>query len=121
MPSLFVTNDKLMTREDYMRNLKDFSKDTAKYSHIKGFMTWRAFFEFVNNIIFIQHEIKHIFIVKPTFARYTEVDEIYRKEKKSASQMRSSGINCANFKSKGEISVTPNATPKLSQLSNYSP
>ena len=27
----------------------------------------------------IQHEIKYIFITKPTFAKYTEMDEIYRR------------------------------------------
>jgi hypothetical protein len=26
----------------------------------------------------IQHEIKNIFITKPTFPKYTEMDEIYR-------------------------------------------
>ena len=33
---------------------------------------------------FIQHDIKHIFVVKPTFARYNKVDEIYRKVTKIA-------------------------------------
>lgn len=82
MPSLFAINDKLLTREDYMRNLKDIARDTAKFSNAKGVMTGRAFFEVISNDIFIYHEIKHIFVVKPTFARYTEVDEIYRKATK---------------------------------------
>lgn len=79
LPSLFVINEKLMTREDYMKKLQDISKDTAKSSSIKGSMTRRDFYEAINNISVIQHEIKHIFSVKPTFSRYTEVDEIYRK------------------------------------------
>ena len=29
--------------------------------------------------IIIQHEIKHIFIVKPTFAKYTDMDEVYMR------------------------------------------
>jgi hypothetical protein len=27
----------------------------------------------------IQHEIKHVFVVKPTFAKYTDMDEVYRR------------------------------------------
>jgi hypothetical protein len=79
LPSLFVINDKLMTMEDYMKKLKDIAKDTTKSSHIKGAMTGKYFYEAINNMSFIQHEIKHIFVVKPTFVRYTEVDEIYCK------------------------------------------
>jgi len=69
LPSLFVINDKLMTREDYKKKIQDIPKDTTKSSHIKGTMTGRAFYEAISNISFIQHEIKHIFAVKPTFAR----------------------------------------------------
>jgi len=79
MPSLFVINDKLMTREYYMKKLQDIAKDTTKSSNIKGSMIGRALDEAINNISFIQCEIKYIFIVKPTFARYTQVDEIYHK------------------------------------------
>lgn len=82
LPSLFLINDKLMTREDYKKKLQAISKDTTKYSHIKGVMIGRAFYEAICNIIFIQHEIHHIFVVKPTFAWYTEVYEIYHKGKK---------------------------------------
>ena len=83
-PSLFVINEKLMTKEDYKKKLQDIAKDTSKLSHIKGAMTGRAFYEAISNMSFIQHEIKHIFVVKPTFSRYTEVDEIYRKVTKIA-------------------------------------
>jgi len=79
LPSLFVINDKLMAREDYLKKLQDISKDIAKSSNIKGSMTGRVFYEAINNICFIQNEIKHIFIVKPTFSKYYEVDEIYHR------------------------------------------
>ena len=82
LPSLSVINAKLMTREGYMKKLKDIAKDTVKSSHIKGAMTGRAFCEAIINTSFIQHEIKHIFVVKPTFSWYTEVDQIYLKAKK---------------------------------------
>lgn len=44
-PSLFVINDKLITREDYVKNLNEISKDTAKFSNIRGTMTWKALLE----------------------------------------------------------------------------
>ena len=79
MPSLFVINEKLMTRKDYKNKLQDITKDTTKSSHIKVAITGRDFYEAINNMSFIKHEIKHIFVVKPTFARYNDLDEIYRK------------------------------------------
>ena len=32
-------------------------------------------------LFFLQHEIKHLFVFNPTFAKYTEVDENFRKIK----------------------------------------
>ena len=78
LPSLFVINDKLMLREDYMKKLKETVR-AASMSSIKGSMTGRAFYEAIKNISFIQHEIKHIFTVKPIFAKYIEANEIYRR------------------------------------------
>lgn len=42
-------------------------------------MTAKAFLETMSNDFHVQNEVKHIFTVKPTFAKYTEVDEIYRR------------------------------------------
>ena len=33
----------------------------------------------MENEFYIQNELKHVFTVKPTFAKYIEVDEIYRR------------------------------------------
>ena len=30
-------------------------------------------------LFYLQHEIKHLFVIKPTFARYTEADENFRR------------------------------------------
>lgn len=32
----------------------------------------------MSNDFHVQNEVKHIFTIKTTFAKYTEVDEIYR-------------------------------------------
>lgn len=42
-------------------------------------MTGRAMLGTLSNDIFIQYEIKHVFVVRSTFAKYTEMDEAYCK------------------------------------------
>ena len=79
LPSLFVINDKLITYEDYVRKLKEIGRDNSKFSSIKGSMKDREFLGAMGNDFFIQHEVNHIFVVRPTFSKYTEVDEIYQK------------------------------------------
>ena len=48
-------------------------------SSIKGSMKGKSFYKAIENISFIHHEIKHICTVKPTFAKYTKVDEVYNR------------------------------------------
>ena len=55
------------------------AKDNSKIAGIQGNIIGKAFLETLQFDLNIQHEIKHIFITKPTFSKYTEVDEIYRK------------------------------------------
>jgi hypothetical protein len=79
LPGLLVLNDKLITLPDYNQKLKTVAKDNSKFAGIQGSITGKAFLETLQFDLNIQHEIKHIFITKPTFSKYTEVDEIYRK------------------------------------------
>lgn len=53
LPSLFVINVKLMTREDYKKKLQYIAKDTTNSSHIKDVMIGRSFYEAINNMSFI--------------------------------------------------------------------
>jgi hypothetical protein len=55
------------------------AKGNSKFVGIQGSITGKYFPETLQLDLNIQHEIKHIFITKPTFAKYTEIDEIYRK------------------------------------------
>jgi hypothetical protein len=77
LPGLRVINDKLMKLSDYKKKLAIVAKDISKFSGIHGSITGRAFLEAFQSDISIQHEIPYIFIVKPTFAKYTEMDEVY--------------------------------------------
>jgi hypothetical protein len=74
---LMVLNDKLMTLPDYKHKMATMAKDSSKFSGIQGTIMGKAFLETLQPDISVQHEIKYIFIIKPTFAKYTEVDEVY--------------------------------------------
>jgi hypothetical protein len=79
LPGLRVLNDKLMTLPDYKWKLATMAKDSSKFLGIQGSITGKAFLETLQPDISIQHEIRYIFIFKPTFSKYTEMDEIYRR------------------------------------------
>jgi hypothetical protein len=77
LPSLLVLNDKLMTLSDYKKNISMVVKDNSKFSGIQGTIIGKSFLETLQLDLNIQHEIKYIFFTKTTFAKYTEMDEVY--------------------------------------------
>ena len=79
LPDLMVLNDKLMTLPDYKQKLSTVAKDSSKFLGIQGIIIGKAFLETLQPDINIQHEIWYIFIIKPTFSKYTEMDEVYRR------------------------------------------
>lgn len=79
LPIIYVINDKLITQEDYILKMKEIAKSNIKFSGIRGSMTTKVFLETMSNDFHVQNEVKHIFTVNPTFAKYTEVDGIYRR------------------------------------------
>ena len=79
LPGLRVINDKLMTLSYYKKKLATVAKDSLKFSRIQGSITGKVFLEAFQSDISIQHKIHYIFIIKPTFAKYTEMDEVYRR------------------------------------------
>jgi hypothetical protein len=76
---LKVINEKLMTLPDYKKRLVVVAKDTLKFSGIQGSITSKAFLDALQLDINIQHEIRYIFITKPTFSKYKEMDEVYQR------------------------------------------
>jgi len=71
LPGLKVINDKLMTLPNYKKRPADVAKDSSKFSGIQGSITGKAFLDALQLDINIQHEIRYIFITKPTFTKYT--------------------------------------------------
>lgn len=59
--------------------MKEVAKSCIKFDGIKGIMTIKAFLETMSNNFHVKNEVKHIFTIKPTFSKYREVNEIYRR------------------------------------------
>ena len=68
-----------MTLSNYKKKIFMVAKDISKFSGIQGSIIGKSFLETLQLDLSIQHEIKYIFITKPTFAKYTEMDEVYRR------------------------------------------
>ena len=79
LPSLFVINNKLITLLQYKQKILTVAKDGFKFTGIQGNIMGKAFLETLQLDLSIQHEIKYLFITKPTFDKYTETYEVYRR------------------------------------------
>jgi hypothetical protein len=71
IPGLLVLNDKLITRSDYKQKMNAVAKESSNFAGTHGRITGKDFLETLQLDLNIQHKIKHIFITKCTFAKYT--------------------------------------------------
>lgn len=55
------------------------AKDQVNTSSMKGMPTGKVLYQTFEKVFYLQHEVKHLYVNKTTFAKYTEADEIYRK------------------------------------------
>lgn len=79
LPNPSVINDKLMTQVDYNKKIREVAKEQVMAASMKGMLTGKVLYQTFENLFYLQHEVKHLFINKPNFPEYTEADEIYRK------------------------------------------
>lgn len=79
LPNSLVINDKLMTQEDYNRKIREVARYQVNTSSMKGIPTDMILYLTFQNLFYLQHEVKHLFVNKPTFTKYIEEDEIYKK------------------------------------------
>lgn len=75
--SMIVINDKLMPIEDYVQKLIEGEKHAALVWNIRGSTTPALIVNTFRNTFFLLNETRHIFLVKPTFTKYTKIDEVY--------------------------------------------
>ena len=48
-------------------------------SALQGIPTGKVLYKNFENLFYLQHEVKHLFVNKPTFSKYIEVDENFRR------------------------------------------
>jgi len=68
-----------MTKLDYNARLKKLAKEQASSSSIKALPIDKVLYDTFENLFFLEHDVKHLFLTKPNFAKYIEADEIYRR------------------------------------------
>ena len=74
-----VINDRLMKHEDYDKKIREMAKEQSNNSSMNGIPTGKVFYQTFENIFYLQHEVNHLFVNKPTFSKCTKADEIYRR------------------------------------------
>jgi len=79
LPNLLIINDKLSTWPDYSAQIMNKARDNSKVTMGRLSMIGRVFLEALSFDLDTQYAISNLFITRPTFARYIEVDEVYKK------------------------------------------
>ena len=79
LPNPLVINDRLVPHEDYNKKIREVAREQANSSFMKGMPIGKVIYQTFKNLFYLQHEVKRLFVNKPTFAKYTKVDEVYRR------------------------------------------
>lgn len=83
LPSPLGSNDRLMKHINYTHKLNKYATDqiisSASTSGEKALPFGQALYENLENLFYIEHEVKHLFAIPPNLFRYTETDETLRK------------------------------------------
>lgn len=79
LPSPLVINAKLMFQDDYAKKLYLQANNQGSSSATKALPIGRVLYDNLENLFYIEHEVRHLFIVQPNFVKYIQADEIYRK------------------------------------------
>lgn len=85
--SPLVINDKLMRHIEYVDKLAQYADNQASSSTStlapKALPTGSVFYDSLENRFYVEHELKHLFLVQTTFSKYMETDEMLRKLQKT--------------------------------------
>ena len=76
-----------MRQEDYDKKIREVAKENSNNSSLKGIPTGKILYHTFENLFYLQHEVNHLFINKPTFSKYTEADEIYKRRSLAISSL----------------------------------
>ena len=82
LPDIHGFNEKLMVQTDYDKNIRAHAKEQVNKTLPQGSPTGKVVLQYFEDLFFLHNEIKHIFVIKPNFAKYTDADECYIKLKR---------------------------------------
>lgn len=86
LPSPLTSDDQLMKHIDYVHKLNKYAVDqtssSTSASGVKDLPTGQVLYDNLENLFYIEHEVKHLFQLQPNFFRYTKTDETPRKLQK---------------------------------------
>jgi len=68
-----------MTQDDYIDRLNKLARNQASTSRVKALPTSKVLYDSLENFLYIDHDVKHLFTSRSNFSKYTEADQIYRK------------------------------------------
>jgi len=72
-----------MKHKDYVHKLNTYVVSQANAylstSAEKSLPSGQSLYDSLENLFYIEHEVKHLFTIPPNFFRYTEIDENLRK------------------------------------------
>ncbi len=72
-----------MKHIDYVDKLNKYAGNQASLSSsaawVKALPTGRVLYDSLENLFYIEHEVKHLFTMHPNFFRYIETDETLKK------------------------------------------
>ena len=75
IPDIHVFNEKLMNQKEYDKKISDYEKGQVNKPLPQGSPTGKVILQYIEDLFFLQNEIKHLFVFKPNFSKYTDVDE----------------------------------------------
>jgi len=83
LPSLVGNNEHLLRQDEYQLRLNKHVSDQLNVSSStsveKALPSGQTLYNNLENLFYIEHEVKHLFIVQPNFYRYTDTYETLRK------------------------------------------
>lgn len=83
LPSLLGNNQRLLRQAEYTHRLNKHVVDqvnaSSSTSAEKALPSSQSLYNNLENIFYIEHEVKHLFTVQPNFNKYTNTDETLRK------------------------------------------
>jgi len=59
--------------------MRELAKETSNISSMKGVPPRKVLLLNLQNFFYLHHEVNHLFVNKPMFAKYTEAYEIYQR------------------------------------------